>query len=194
MNDPNSAALYATGNQNITPSNLSSNGSGSHPFMAKSHVNIHGGGSTAGTNKQYKQYGSGSSKRKQDERNRSSGSRRRKRSGGAGDRSAESRTSRQRTKSGRLSTGRGASSGSGGRGGAISHQNPYPPMVMTERASVRPARPATGGKSSQERPSYHTKNSKSFTKGAGSALARPTTGKNIKQSSKASALSPSGGN
>ena len=43
---------------------------------------------------------------------------------------------------------------------------------------MRPARPATGGKSSQERGSHHpshTKNSKSFTK-AGSALAK--TGSN----------------
>ena len=35
VHDPNSAALYQTSNQNITPSNLSSNGSG-NAFMAKS--------------------------------------------------------------------------------------------------------------------------------------------------------------
>lgn len=82
-------------------------------MMTKSHLNIHGGANLRG-------FSGGSTKKSHlegDKYHRSSGSRRRKRSGGQrGDRSAESRTSRQRTKSGRLSTGRGASSGSGGRG------------------------------------------------------------------------------
>lgn len=161
--DSNNAALYSTSNQNITPSNLSSNGSNSHAFMAKSHLNIHGGTHLSGSIK--KQEGEGYQ--------RSSGSRRRKRSGGARDRSAESRTSRRRTKSGGgLSTGRGASSGSGGRG-MITNPVPIAPMVMTERNSVRPVCQAPGGKFSQDRHRHHSKNSKSFTKG-GSALSKPS--------------------
>ena len=163
----NSAILFPSSGQDVTPSNLSSNGSGSRPFMTKSHINIHGHQQFSGgsSKKHYSYIGDGAERYQ-----RSSGSRgRRKRSGGR-DRSAGSRTSRHRTKSGQLSTGRGASSGSGGRAGPIQNLLPNPPMVMTERC-IRPARPATGGKSSQERVAHSKGGSKSMMKG-GSALAK----------------------
>lgn len=116
------AALFpvATSNQNVTPSNLSSNGSGAgvYPFgMARSQMNI------ANSSNGKKQKGvtvtaDGASWQQYTTRNRSSGSTTRNNGGrkkSQRDRSAESRNSRGRTKSGQLSTGRGASSGSGGR-------------------------------------------------------------------------------
>ena len=69
-------------------------------------------------------------------------------------------------------------------------------MVMTERC-LRPARPATGGKQAYERASAthqatHPKNSKSLTKGGGSALAK-TSKPSLHKMAKQQAFSPTQG-